>query len=124
MHWLAIALGGALGAMARYGLGIWVTNLVDHRMPLGTLIVNIIGSFAIGLVYVGLVEKGLLPPEWRLFVITGFLGAFTTFSTFSLDALHLWQDGQIYLALGYVLLSVVCSLVAVALAVNLGQKVF
>ncbi len=107
MQWLAIALGGALGAMGRYGVNAVVFSVVGGRFPLGTLCVNVLGSVAMGIFYVLIVERALLPDPWREFVLVGLLGAFTTFSAFSLDSLALWQNGHIALALTYVILSLV-----------------
>ncbi len=122
MQWLAIALGGALGAMARFGVSSWANEHFDHRYPLGTLLVNVVGSFVMGVFYVLIIERGVLPAEWRALIMTGFLGAFTTFSTYSLDALNLWQAGNTGLALGYIFMSVVSCLLAVWLAVTLAQR--
>jgi CrcB protein len=122
MQWLAIALGGAVGAMARFGVSTWAHEHFDHRYPIGTLLVNVVGSFFMGIFYVLIIERGLLPAEWRPLIMTGFLGAFTTFSTYSLDALSLWQAGNVGLALGYILMSVVSCLLAVWLAVTLAQR--
>ena len=124
MQWLAVALGGALGAMGRFAVTGYAFPLFENRFPLGTLIVNVVGSFLIGVLYVLIIEKGILPAEWRNFAMAGFLGAFTTFSTFSLDALNLWQNGHGAVAAGYVLGSVVLCLAAVALSVNLSLKLF
>lgn len=130
MHWLAIALGGALGAMARYAVTIhsasWVesTLLMNSRFPLGTLLVNVIGSALIGVCYVLIIEKSHLPPEWRHVLMVGFLGAFTTFSTFSLDALNMWQNGHQFLALTYVSITFIASLVAVAASVAVTLRFF
>lgn len=107
MQWLAVALGGALGAMGRYGVNAVVFSVAGGRFPLGTLCVNVLGSVAMGVFYVLIVERGLLPDPWREFVLVGLLGAFTTFSAFSLDSLALWQNGHIALALTYVILSLV-----------------
>ena len=76
-------------------------------MPIGTLFVNAFGSLIIGVVYVLLVEKQLIHPDWRGVLMVGFLGAFTTFSTFSLEAINLLEAGQLAHALGYMLISVV-----------------
>ncbi len=107
MQWLAVALGGALGAMGRYGVNAVVFSVAGGRFPLGTLCVNVLGSVAMGVFYVLIVERALLPDPWREFVLVGLLGAFTTFSAFSLDSLALWQNGHIALALTYVILSLV-----------------
>ncbi len=122
MQWLAIALGGALGAVSRFGVNKLVAESFDSRFPIGTLLVNVLGSFAMGIFYVLIIEKGLLPAEWRPFIMTGLLGAFTTFSTYSLDALNLWQTGHVSMAVSYILMSVVSCLLAVWLAVTLAQR--
>lgn len=113
MHWLAIAIGGALGAMGRYAVNGWVYQTMDHRFPFGTFSVNVIGSFLMGILYVLIVEKGVLPPQMRDLLMIGFLGAFTTFSAFSLDALALWQNGHLMLAITYVFASLLFCLVAI-----------
>lgn len=119
MHWLAIALGGALGAMGRYGVSTYLYPLLGNRFPLGTFAVNVLGSFIIGVCYVLIIEKEILAPQWRHVMMTGFLGAFTTFSTFSLDALNLWQNGHGVTALIYVGISVLTCLLAVSAAAAL-----
>ena len=117
MNWIAVAIGGALGAMARYGVSTLLFDASTQRFPYATLSVNVLGSFLIGILFVLIVEKGLLPPEMRSILMVGFLGAFTTFSTFSLDALGLWQNGHLLLALVYALGTVVLCLAAISLAV-------
>ena len=107
MQWLAVALGGALGALGRYGVNALVFHTLGGRFPLGTLFVNVAGSVAMGVFYVVIVERHLLVGPWREFILIGLLGAFTTFSTFSLDSLALWQDGHLALAMIYVVLSLV-----------------
>ena len=110
MQWLAVALGGACGAMARYGVGAWLFPIEGNRFPLSTLFVNVLGALLMGVLYVLIVEKAVLPGYWRELLMVGFLGAFTTFSTFSLDALALWQNGHLALALFYVTASVLLCL--------------
>ncbi|HLS98601.1 MAG: fluoride efflux transporter CrcB [Porticoccaceae bacterium] len=119
IHWLAVAAGGALGALARYGVNGLLFPLFGHKFPLGTLVINVAGSLAMGVCYVLIIERGLLDPEWRNFLMVGVLGAFTTFSAFSLDAAALWQNGHLLLACGYVLASVALSLGALVLAIHL-----
>ena len=113
MHWLAVAVGGALGAMARYAVSIWVFNYSSDKFPYATLSVNVLGSFIMGLLFVIIIERAALPAEMRSLLMVGFLGAFTTFSTFSLDALSLWQNGHFFVALVYVLATVILCLVAI-----------
>ncbi|MEL6915971.1 MAG: fluoride efflux transporter CrcB [Pseudomonadota bacterium] len=108
-----VALGGALGSVLRALVGMTVA------FPLGTLTVNIAGSFAIGIAWALGVAKS---PALHPFVMLGLLGGFTTFSTFSLDVLRLYEGGHVAGALGYVLASVVLSLAAVALGLFLGAR--
>ena len=117
LNWIAVAFGGALGAMARYGLSTLLFDAASNKFPYATLTANVLGSLAVGIVYVVIVEKAMLPPEMRSLLMVGFLGAFTTFSTFSLDALGLWQNGHLGLALAYALGTVVLCLAAVTIAV-------
>ena len=121
MQWLAVALGGALGAMARYAVSLWIFPANSHKFPVATLSVNVLGSFLMGLLFVFIVERAALPVEMRSLLMVGFLGAFTTYSTFSLDALNLWQNGHLFLALVYVLATVVLCLVAVSISIWLAR---
>ena len=121
MHWFAVAIGGALGAMARYAVSTWIFNATSHKFPYATLSVNVLGSFVMGILFVFIVERAALPAEMRGLLMIGFLGAFTTFSTFSLDALGLWQNGHLFLALVYVLATVVLCIVAISCAIWLAR---
>jgi CrcB protein len=114
MHMLAVALGGALGASARYWLSSWL-NTNDSRLPLGTLSVNLLGSLLMGVVFVLIMEKARLSPEMRPLLMTGLLGGFTTFSTFSLEAVTLLNEGHFSAALIYILLSVILCITALYL---------
>jgi fluoride exporter len=113
---LLVGLGGALGAMGRYGTGVIIGRLWGSSLPTGTFAVNVLGSLAMGLL-VGLLAR--YTPEWqggaRLFVAVGVLGGFTTFSAFSLDAVTLIERGQTGIALSYALASVVLSIFALFL---------
>jgi CrcB protein len=107
-----VALGGAIGASLRYLTNVGALRLFGQGFPMGTLIVNVLGSFVMGVLVVVLAKKGgthLAP-----LLMTGILGGFTTFSAFSLDALTLWERGQHSLAFGYVAASVILSLAAIA----------
>ncbi|MDB5472738.1 MAG: crcB [Devosia sp.] len=108
MNYLLVGMGGALGAMARFGLGSAINRLWAHPFPLATLIINIVGSVMMGLV-VGAMAKltPALGETVRLFIAVGLLGGFTTFSAFSLDTVLLIERGELVLAMAYVLLSVV-----------------
>ena len=109
---LFIAVGGAAGAVARYALALGIQRVWDGHFPLATLVVNVLGSFIIGLVFVLVAEKTLIHPDWRGVLMIGFLGAFTTFSTFSLETIVLLEAGHIAHALGYMLMSVTLCVVA------------
>lgn len=124
MQWLIIAIGGAVGAISRFAVIRYIAPVMGDRFPLGTLLVNVSGSFLIGVCYVVLDEKLAASPEWRLLTMTGFLGAFTTFSTFSLDALALWNHGLPMTALSYVLATIIGCLLAVTAAVLLTQRIW
>ena len=91
---LAIGIGAALGAVLRWGLSVWLNALLPN-LPPGTLAANLIGGYLIGVALVFFTQQVHLPPEWRLFVITGFLGGLTTFSTFSAEVMRLLQDGRL-----------------------------
>ena len=116
---LAVASGGALGALSRYGVSLIVLSFFGAGFqPLATLAVNALGSGIMGgayaLVAMGTITSGPL----KAFIMVGFLGALTTFSSFSLDAINLMEKGMVILALGYILLSVLISLLCFVLAVG------
>ncbi|KRW96403.1 fluoride efflux transporter CrcB [Paracoccus sp. PXZ] len=118
---LQVALGGALGSAARYGVNILAGRLTPG-FPLGTLSVNIAGCLAMGLLAALLADRGgqhLAP-----FLLTGVLGGFTTFSAFALDTMTLWERGEVATALGYVLGSVLLSLAAVIAGLAIGRGLF
>ncbi|MDB9977259.1 fluoride efflux transporter CrcB [Porticoccaceae bacterium] len=117
MQWLAVALGGALGSMARYALSTWIFQVSSHKFPYATLTVNVLGSFVMGILFVVIVERAALPQEMRSLLMIGFIGAFTTFSTFSLDTLGLWQNGHLFMALIYTLATVILCLIAISSAI-------
>lgn len=110
---LLIALGGAAGALCRHGLVNVIKLSTTGHFPYGTLAVNIIGSFCIGMMYVLITERLALHPDWRNVLVVGFLGAFTTFSTFSLEAVALLENGHVATAAAYILGSLfICILAA------------
>jgi CrcB protein len=111
--YLMIALGGAVGAIARYEM----TNLIQHRahvgFPYGTFVVNITGCLVIGLA-IGLLDEGIITnPNWRLLLVTGFVGAYTTFSTFEAETFNSVKAGAVAIALANVVGSVVVGFLAV-----------
>lgn len=111
--YLLVAVGGALGSMARYGGGVLVGRFWSSSFPLGTMLINIAGSLAMGLFIGWLVRT---TPAWqadgRLFVAVGIFGGFTTFSSFSLDAISMLERGEIGPAALYVLVSVIVGIAA------------
>ena len=107
----SVALGGAIGAVGRYGVNVAATRLLGIGFPWGTVIVNVVGSFAMGVLIVWLANKGGM--RFAPFLMTGVLGGFTTFSAFSLDAITLFERGQTLQAGAYVLGSVVTALIAI-----------
>jgi fluoride exporter len=108
---LLIGIGGALGAMLRHGVNVSATRLLGAGFPYGTIIVNIAGSFLMGLLIAWLARRmGGSSNELRLFLATGFLGGFTTFSAFSLDAVVLYERGDIAQAGLYIAISVIVSI--------------
>ncbi|WP_210395297.1 fluoride efflux transporter CrcB [Motiliproteus sediminis] len=121
---LFIALGGAVGALGRFWVGSVLIRNPDHVIPLGTLTVNVLGSALMGVCYVLILEKAQLPPEMRPLLMVGFLGAFTTFSTFSLETLTMIQQGHMLAAVIYISLSVICCVAAAAAGCALTRAVF
>ncbi|MCV6614493.1 MAG: fluoride efflux transporter CrcB [Cellvibrionaceae bacterium] len=122
MQWLAVALGGSLGAICRFAIATYWLPPVAGRMPWATVTVNLLGSALIGFIYVLLIEEQWFNPYWRSLIMAGFLGAFTTFSTFALEALSLWQNQDHSLALQYVGLNVIGSLLCVLVGAQLAQR--
>ena len=107
---LAISLGAAAGALFRWQLGVRLNSLFP-AVPPGTLAANLIGGYIIGLAVAWLAQAPNLAPEWRLFVITGFCGGLTTFSTFSAEVVTRLQEGQLMWAMGAIAIHVAGSLV-------------
>lgn len=116
---LIIGIGGFLGAVSRYGIAVWIGQRWGRTFPLGTLAVNISGSFLIGLIMPVLTDRFLANPQWRLFLAVGFLGAYTTFSTFEHETGGLLRDGEWLIAA----LNVVLSVVAGFAALKLGEVI-
>jgi CrcB protein len=121
---LLVAVGGATGSVARYLTGIAMTRLLGPAFPWGTITVNIVGSFIIGLLTELIARKFSAPLELRLLLVVGFLGGFTTFSSFSLDTMALFERGEGLTAFVYVFASVVLSLAAAFGGLALGRSLF
>lgn len=121
--YIAIAFGGAFGAVSRFWLHGAVQRFNGSSFPLGTFAVNILGSFLIGVFFVVLAEKAQLSEPWRPLIVIGFLGAMTTFSTFSLDALLLFEQGHYNTALFYIVSSVALCLLAAFVGMQLTRVV-
>ena len=119
---LAIAGGGALGAIFRFGLSNSVHRLLGRDFPYGTLVVNTVGSLLMGLCFVLLVERMAVSAEWRSAILVGLLGAFTTFSTFSFETLALFNAGAPIKALVNIMISVMLCLLATWLGMTLGRQ--
>jgi CrcB protein len=121
--WIWVALGGALGSMARFWLGAAVANLTGPQFPWGTLLINILGSFVIGLFGALTGTRGPVgvPSDIRIFVMVGLCGGFTTFSAFSLQTLELMHAGEVLWAGASILGSVVLCLLAVWAGAALGH---
>jgi len=91
---LMIGIGGFLGAVTRYGVAVWIGQRWGRSFPLGTFVINITGSFLIGLLMTLMTEKIIENPQWRLLLVVGFLGAYTTFSTFEYETGALLKDSE------------------------------
>jgi len=113
MAFLIVFIGGGLGAALRHGVNIGTARLFGTAFPYGTLTVNIVGCLVMGLLTGYFAFKGDVSQHWRLFLTTGILGGFTTFSAFSLDVALLYERGEVSLAAFYVLASVLVSLAGV-----------
>ena len=118
----AIAAGGAAGALGRFWISGAVYALIGRGFPWGTLVVNILGSFLMGFLYVLLLERLTLSAEWRAALLVGFLGALTTFSTFSIETLTLLEQADLVRATLNVLVSVAFCIVACWAGLILGRQ--
>lgn len=118
----SIALGGAIGALLRFGMSNGVYMLLGRAFPYGTLAVNSLGSFLMGILYVLIMEKMLIVAEWRAALMIGLLGSFTTFSTFSIETMNLLEAGEVSKAGLNMLLSVSLCVIGCWLGMILGRQ--
>lgn len=118
MNVLLVFVGGGLGSLCRYGLGLWLAP--SGSFPLGTFVANLLSCIILG-VLVALASRQLLSPEYRLLLITGFCGGFSTFSTFSYELVQLIRQAQWLASLFYMATSLLAGLVALYLAIRLAQ---
>lgn len=113
---LVVFLGSGLGGMLRYGIGLLALRLTGTSFPWGTLVINVAGSAMMGLMIGLFAARNITNPELRLFFTTGLIGGFTTWSTFSLDIVTLWERGEAGAAIGYAAASLVLSLTILTIA--------
>ncbi len=121
LKYIIVGSGGFLGAVTRYAVSGWITNWFGYRFPTGTFFVNVTGSFLLSLFLTLAVEKLLVGPQWRLFWAIGFLGAYTTFSTFSWESDALIREGAWYMALVNILANVFAGVLAVKIGMVLAR---
>jgi CrcB protein len=118
----AVAVAGAIGALARWGIGVWFGQRFPS-FPWGTLFINVSGSMLLGLLFALLTERGVASATMRLALTTGLMGAYTTFSTFSLETFRLFEDGAMGRAVANIAFSLVLGLVAVWAGILIGRAV-
>jgi len=120
---LFIGVGGFIGAVARYGISLWIGQRWGRSFPLGTFMINVSGSFLIGLMMTLMADRFMENPQWRLLLVVGFLGAYTTFSTFEYETGALLKDGEWLFAMMNVILSVVVGFIALKLGEIIAKSV-
>jgi CrcB protein len=120
---LLVGLGGFAGAVARWAIDGWISERNPTAFPVGTLVINLTGSFLLGVLFAWVIERDVLPPDVRLPLMVGFLGAYTTFSTFMLESWRLVEEGAYGLAAANLVGSVVLGLVAVVAGLAVGRLV-
>ena len=118
-----IGIGGFLGAISRYGVALWIGQRWGRNFPLGTFVINVSGSFLIGLLMSLFTERFMVNPQWRLMLVVGFLGAYTTFSTFEYETGALMKDGEWLIAMLNVLLSVSVGFIALKLGEVIAKSI-
>jgi fluoride exporter len=113
LKYVMVGAGGCLGSILRFWLGTYVGGRMGTRFPYGTLVINVTGSFLIGLIFAVLTAKTSWSPNWSYLILIGFIGGYTTFSSFEFETLRTIQGGQIGLGLLYVAVSVIIGFIAV-----------
>ncbi|MFN0165904.1 MAG: fluoride efflux transporter CrcB [Bryobacteraceae bacterium] len=121
-RYLVVLAGAGIGGLARYVLGAWIMAKYGGRFPLGTFVINVTGAFLIGVLMTLFTERLHPHPHWRLFLVVGFLGGYTTFSSFEYEALEAVRDGSHWIGLAYVAGSVVLGYAAVWLGAALAAR--
>jgi fluoride exporter len=123
MKYLMVGIGGALGSVLRFGMGSYIGGRFGSRFPYGTFVINISGSFLIGMVITIMAEKTQWSDNWRYLIPIGFIGGYTTFSAFEYETFRLFQDGQILTAGLNVVLSVIVGFVGVWAGAVAGRSI-
>ena len=113
LKYVMVGIGGCLGSILRFWLGSYIGGKLGTRFPYGTLVINVSGSFLLGIVFALLTARASWSPNWRYLLLIGFIGGYTTFSSFEFETLRMIQDGQTGLGLLYVATSVAIGFVAV-----------
>lgn len=119
---IAVALGGSVGALMRFGVSTGIANLFGRAFPYGTMVANVLGCLMMGILYVVMLERMAVAPEWRAAIQTGMLGAFTTFSTFSIETMLLIENGEAVRAVLNIVLTLGLCLSAVWLGMLMGRQ--
>lgn len=120
---IAIGLGGILGAISRYEVGLWISNRWNQGFPLHTFIINVTGAFLLGFLNILFIDRLAVSPLWRMGIGVGFLGAYTTFSTFSYEVIMLMEGGSFLTAALYTMLSILAGFLGCALGVGLARLI-
>ncbi len=121
MNYILVFIGGGIGAAARYWMQGLIYGRIHSGFPFGTLAVNVLGCFLIGILMTAMEERFLVHPSLRIFLTIGILGGFTTFSSFSFETIQLFRDGELLFALANILVSIILCLTGTWLGVQLGK---
>ncbi|MEO5361039.1 MAG: fluoride efflux transporter CrcB [Nitrospirota bacterium] len=121
--YLVVGIGGFLGAISRYAIHVWILGKWGRVFPLGTFIINVSGSFLIGFVMSILAARNIIDSQWRLFIVVGFLGGYTTFSAFEFEINSMLKQGEPYTAMLYIVLSVLVGFIALRIGDAAGKYI-